>query len=346
MAALARAFNAEGMTAVKDPGIQQGTWEAYRAVLERGDLTVRVFALWHGGRTLESARDVARRLAPAPKPYETTGDDRLISGGVKLYIDGSGGARTAWLYDDWNREFKGTDAGNRGYPTSDPELVRQQIALLHNAGLHVSVHSIGDRGIDWTVDSYAAALAANPKSGLRHGIIHANIPSDRAIDVMADLQRRFDAAVPEPSATFMWWIGDTYSSNFGSARSQRLNPFRTFQQKGVRWANGSDFQVTPFPARYGIWAAVARQPLLGIYGPQPFGTAEAVDVRTALRAVTIEVARQMFMEKKIGSIEVGKYADLAVWDRDPYAVSTAQLKDMQCQLTVFNGKIVFDRSRP
>ena len=111
------------------------------------------------------------------------------------------------------------------------------------------------------------------------------------------------------------------------------------------WANGSDFGVTPFAARYGIWAAVAREPLLGAYAKDPFGRAESVDVHAALRAVTIWAAHQMFLERKIGSIEVGKYADLAVWDRDLYTVPTARIKDMQCQLTIFNGKIVYRAPR-
>jgi predicted amidohydrolase YtcJ len=68
-----------------------------------------------------------------------------------------------------------------------------------------------------------------------------------------------------------------------------------------------------------------------------------VDVRTALRAVTIWAARQMFLETKIGSIEAGKYADLAVWDRNPYQVETDELKDMRCELTLFSGEIVFQR---
>jgi len=160
---------------------------------------------------------------------------------------------------------------------------------------------------------------------------------------MADLQKNYDAGYPEPSATFTWWIGDTYAGNFGKARALRLNPFATFRSKGMIWANGSDYSVTPFPARYGIWSAVARETLLGVYGKTPFGTAESVDVRTALKAVTIWAARQMFLEKKIGSIETGKYADLAVWDRDPYTIPTAELKDMQCQLTMFNGKVVYRR---
>jgi predicted amidohydrolase YtcJ len=337
-----KAFNAEGMTGLKDPGISPQTWDLYRKVERDGALNVRVFALWSGGRSVEAAQRTINERAAMSKPYESTGDDHLIAGGVKLYIDGSGGARTAWLYDDWNKDYRDVDSGNRGYPTSNADTIRMLIRMYHDAGMHVSVHSIGDRGIDWVVDTYDQAMRENPKKGLRHGIIHANIPTDHAIDVMARLQREFDAGFPEPSATFTWWLGDTYAGNFGPKRSLRLNPFRTFRAKGMTWANGSDYGVTPFPARYGIWAAIAREPLLGVYGKDPFGRGESVDVHAALRAVTIWAARQMFLETKIGSIEPGKYADLAVWDRDFYSVPTSEIKDAKCLMTIFNGKVVFD----
>ena len=337
---MARAFNAEGMTGVKDPEISDKTWDAYRRVLANDDLSVRVFTLWYGGTSIDDARELIAKRGSMLRPYEAIGDDHLIPGGVKLYADGSGGARTAWMYDDWNVNFTGKDEGNRGYPNIDPDTLRKMIGLYHDAGLHIGIHAIGDRAIDLVVDSYADAMRINPRHGLRHAIIHANIPTDHAIDVMAALQRDYDAGYPEPSATFTWWIGDTYAGNFGS-RSRRLNPFATFQKRGILWANGSDYSVTPFPARYGIWAAVTRQPALGIYGGDPFGHEEAVDVRIALRAVTIWAARQMFLETKLGSIEVGKYADLAVWDRNPYQGSTSDIKEMRCQLTLFSGKIVF-----
>ncbi len=342
--ALADAFNAECMTGGKDPGIGQGVWEAYRDVLEEGDLSVRIFALWRGRNgTLEEVQAWAEELAAFTRPYESTGDDHLISGGVKLYIDGSGGARTAWMYDDWNRDHTGTDTGNRGYPTMDPDELRLRFRAYHDAGLHVSIHSIGDRGIDWTMDSFREALDATPTRGLRHGIIHSNIPTDRALDLMAELQRDWEAGYPEPSPSFTWWIGDTYAGNFGPDRALRLNPFRSYQERGMIWASGSDFSVTPYPARYGVWASVARRPLLGVYGEQPYGTAESVDVETALRSFTTWVAHQMFLEDKVGTIEPGKYADLAVWDRDPLTVATPELRDMACEMTVFNGEVVYER---
>ena len=340
MREMARRFNAEGMTGVKDPEIYDKTWEAYRGVLASNELTVRVFTLWYGGRSIDEARQLIARRASMSRPYEASADNHLIAGGVKLYADGSGGARTAWVYDDWNVDFTGKDEGNRGYPNIEPEMLHEMIGMYHDAGLHMGIHAIGDRAIDLVVDSYAEALRRNPKHGLRHAIIHANIPTEHALEVMSLLQREYDAGYPEPSATFTWWIGDTYAGNFGT-RSRRLNPFATFQRRGILWANGSDYSVTPFPARYGIWAAVARQPALGVYGGDPFGREECVDVKTALRAVTIWAARQMFLESKIGSIEAGKYADLAVWDRNPYQVEMGDLKEMRCELTLFSGKIVF-----
>ena len=347
---MARAFNAEGMTGLKDPGIGLGfrggdssfdVWRAYQDVLAEGELTVRVVALWPSPPTMEGARKLAARIQPFSRPYVSTGDDRLISGGIKIFADGSGGARTAWMWDDWNKNRTEIDKGNRGYPAIDADLLREQIQFYHDAGLHMGIHAVGDRAIDWVVDSYLSALENHPVRGLRHAILHANIPSDGAIEKMAELQRRYDAGYPEPQPEFTWWIGDTYAGNFGEERSKRLNPFQTYKRKGVKWAGGSDFFVTPFPARYGIWSAMARETLLGVYGDHPFGRDEAIDAKTALRSYTLWAAHQLFLDDKIGSIETGKYADLAVWDTDIYTAPPDAIKNMKCQMTLLEGNVVF-----
>ncbi len=334
-------FNREGMTAVKDPGVNAGRFETYQQMLANGTLTVRMFALWRGGRTVESVDQTIGQMAAHPRLPATLGDGMLASGGVKLYMDGSGGARTGWMHGDWNIESTKTEAGNTGYPTTDPDVYREQVRRLHDAGIHVGTHAVGDRAIDWVVDTYADVLRAKATRGLRHSIIHANIPTDHAIDVMAELQKTYDAVYPEAQAPFMWWIGDTYAGNFGPARSARLMPFRTYVQKGVLWAGGSDYSVTPFPARYGLWSSVTRKTLRGTYGETAFGTAEAVDIRTALRSYTIWAARQLFLEDRIGSLEVGKDADIAVWDRNPYAIPGDDLQYLSCQLTLVAGRVVY-----
>jgi predicted amidohydrolase YtcJ len=190
------------------------------------------------------------------------------------------------------------------------------------------------------VDGYEEALRGNPTRGLRHGVIHANIPTDHALEVMARLQKEYDAGYPEAQSTFTWWIGDTYAGNFGPERSRRLKPFATYLRSGIRWAGGSDYPVTPFPARFGLWASIVRRPTLGVYGSDPFGQAESIDIRTALRSYTIWAARQLFLEDRIGSLEVGKEADIAVWDRDLYTMPAEEIRDLKCEMTIFAGRIV------
>jgi predicted amidohydrolase YtcJ len=334
-------FNKEGMTGAKDPGIGLPKWELYQELLKDGKLTVRLFALWSGARRIEDSAEVLGRVNANPRPPASLGDGVLFSGGVKMFMDGSGGARTAWMHQDWNRNSTEKDTGNSGYPAMPPDVYRRIVTALHDAGVHVSTHAIGDRAIDWVVDTYAAMLAAKPTAGLRHGIIHDNTPTDHAIEVMARLQRQYDAGYPESQATFTWWLGDNYAGNLGPERGLRLNPFRTYVAKGIKWAGGSDYGVTPFPARYGLWASVARKALNGTYGATPFGTAESVDIKSALRSYTIWAAHQIFLDDRVGSIEPGKDADIAVWDRNMLAVSTDALKDLRCELTLFRGKIVY-----
>jgi predicted amidohydrolase YtcJ len=335
------ALHQEGMTAVKDASIAPRTWDSYRRVLDEGKLTLRVFTLWHAKTTMEAARDILRRLQALPRPPSSLGDARLFAGGAKIYMDGSGGARTAWVYQDWNKNATGVDTGNRGYPALDPELYLQQVRLFHQAGIHVGTHAVGDRAVDTVVDTYAQILKEKPTRGLRHSIIHANIPTDHALEVMARLEKEYDAGYPELQAPFLWWIGDIYASSFGPERGARLIPLKTYLSKGIQWGGGSDYFVTPFPARYGLWASIARETLKGTYGSHPFGTAESVDIHAALRSYTSWNAHQLFLDDTVGSIEPGKRADIAIWDRDMYTIPAEAIKNLKCEVTLFDGQIVY-----
>jgi predicted amidohydrolase YtcJ len=339
-------FNREGMTGAKDLNITQAKWDLYKQLLDEGKLTVRVTALWRGGATLQSTRQAMAWIEAAPKLPASLGDGRLLSGGVKLYIDGSGGARTAWMYDDWNKNLTDADTGNKGYPANGeayPPIYKQQVEMLTAAGIHVGTHAVGDRGIDFVVDTYAEALKTHPIKGLRHSIIHANVPTGHAIQVMAALQKTYDAGYPEAQAPFLWWIGDTYAGNFGPKRNLRLEPFQSYRKAGVIWGGGSDYNVTPYAGRYGLWASVVRETQTGAYGKTPFGMAESIDIHTALKSYTIWAAHQMFLDQRIGSLEVGKDADIAVWDRNLYAVPSAQLKDLVCEMTLLAGQVVYKK---
>ncbi len=331
----------EGMTAFKDPDDTQPMWDAYRALLDAGELTAHVCVLWDAGASVESAQQALKIIQALPRPPQSLGDGRLMSCGAKIFMDGSGAARTAWSYEEWRKNRTEIDHGNYGYPAEDPAVYRQMVRLLHREGVHVGTHAIGARAIDWVVDTYAEVLREKPTRGLRHSIIHANFPTEHAIGVMAMLQQRYDAGYPEMQPPFLWWIGDNYAVNLSPEQAQRLEPLKTLLSRGVQWTGGSDFYVTPVAARYGLWAAMERETLLGVYGAHPFGTAEAVDAHAALRAYTAEAARQLFLEDKIGSLEPGKEADIAVWDRNFYDMPPAEIKQAKCEMTLFHGKLVY-----
>ncbi len=339
-------LHSEGMTSVKDPDIYQLHWDAYKSIVDQGQLKERICVLWHAGSTLESARKALAQINAVPRLPSTLGDHRLLSCGAKIYMDGSGGARTGWVYDDWLRNATTPDvtssgASNRGYPQVDPAVYREMIRLFHRNGVPVGTHAVGDRAMDWVVDTYALVEQEQPHAGLRHSIIHANLPTPHALDVMANLQRKYDAGYPEMQPGFLWWIGDIYAASYGPKRSQRLEPFRTLQSRSILWSGGSDYFVTPVAARFGLWASIVRQTAKGTYGLQPFGMAEGVDIHTALRSYTAWGSRQMFLEDKIGTVEIGKRADIAVWDRDLYSVSNEQIKDLKCLMTLLDGEVIY-----
>jgi hypothetical protein len=336
-------LHSEGMTAVKDPDIFRLQWDAYKAVLDAGQLKERICVLWDGGITLASAQLALEEINSVPRLPQSLGDSRLLSCGVKLFMDGSGGARTGWMLEPWLRDGKTTDRmqngqPNPGYPHMDPETYRQMVLLFQKAGVPIGTHAVGDRAMEWVVDSYAYAEKEAPHPGLRHSIIHANLPTPHAIDTMALLQSKYDAGYPEMQAEFLWWIGDIYAPNYGPERDQHLIPLKTLRSRGILWSGGSDYSVTPIAARYGLWASMARQTSSG---QRPFGSKEAIDARTALRSYTAWGARQMFLEDKIGTLEPGKRADIAVWDRNIYTIPTDAIKEIKCLMTLLDGEVVY-----
>ena len=339
-------LHSEGMTAVKDPNISQIHWDAYKSLLDQGLLKERICVLWHAGSTLESARKALAEINAVPRLPATLGDDRLLSCGAKIFMDGSGGARTGWVYEDWLRNATTSDVtssgeGNRGYPLTDPAVYREMVRLFHQNGVPVGTHAVGDRAMDWVMETYALVEQEQPHPGLRHGIIHANLPTPHALELMASLQKNYDAGYPEMQPEFLWWIGDIYAASYGPKRGQLLEPLKTLRSRGILWSGGSDYFVTPVAARYGLWASTARQTAKGTYGLHPFGMQESVDIHIALRSYTAWGSRQMFLENKIGTLEVGKRADIAVWDRDLYSVSADQIKNLKCLMTLLDGEVVY-----
>lgn len=332
----------QGLTGFKDPGIDRINWDTYAAAARTAPLTMHVCTLVSARSDMMTARAAVDDYRQRKREVAGLKGRNLDVCGVKIFIDGSGAGRTAWMYQPFEADESHVNPGT-GFPMMDAGVYRQMVDLFTREAIPIGTHAIGDRAIDTVVDAYADALKTWPRQGLRHSLIHANLPTDHAIDVMADLQKRYDSGYPEAQAEFLWFLGDALAAGWGPQRSVKMMPFATYVKRGIIYSDGSDYPVTPYAPRYGLWSSVAREPDGDRFGKAPFGTAEAVDIHTAMKSHTIWAARQLFLEKQTGSLEVGKLADVAIWDRNPYAVPTADLKGMLCMMTLFGGKVVFER---
>ncbi len=330
-----------GLTGVKDI-VYPDAWKAYLSFAKFDGLTAHICPLMWAGSTLDSAKITLAGIQQARIDTRAIPAGDLQVCGAKILLDGSAVGHTAWRNEDYaaNPHFPGPPG--RGYPLVDPSQYQAMVKLFNAAGVQVGTHAIGDRAIDLVVDTYLAALQENPQVGLRHSIIHEHEPTVHALEVMQQLQSKYDAGIPETQASFLYYLGNSLSGAFGPEQSHHLMPFATYRKLGLIYSNGSDFAVTPIAPQIGLWASVAREPLKGTYGPHPFGTAESVDIHTALRSYTQWSAHQLFLDKETGTLEIGKWADLAVWDRNPYAIPTSEIKDMKCTMTLYKGKVVFE----
>ena len=231
--------------------------------------------------------------------------------------------------------FKGMP-GNRGVQLIDGELLKRMTLMGHRAGFQVAIHAIGDRAIDVALDAYEYAQAEEPREKARHQIVHCYFPSEEALRRIVDLGVMVNTQTP-----FIYWLGESFLEALGGERCSRCMPVRTMLERGIPVGISHDATVTPPLSAIGLYSSVARRTIRG----NSVGAGEAVTPYQALRLYTDLAARHCLMEDRIGTIEPGKYADLAVWDRSPLGVDTMGLRELKVDLTVVEGVTVYARPR-
>lgn len=320
-------YNSEGMTTVVDATVgaaEPDDLVAYENVRMRNELTARVYALYGFVRTVTQAKETIQRIT-------TYGDDLFKVGGVKLSLDGGVVPKTGLFYEPYIDEHN-----NYGRSKWNKEDLVEAVKILHDAGFQTCTHTIGDKAIDWVLDAIENAMKNNPRPDPRHQIIHIYYPTDQAIERVKKL-----GVMANVQTTFLHFEGDIYLRALGKERGERVKPIKTFIKKGIPVGNSQDYPSGPMPAKIGLWAAVTRETFEGrIITPS-----ERLTVQEALRTYTIWNAKHLFMEDRIGSLELGKYADLVVWDTDLYKAPTEKLKDMKAEITMMNGEIVYQKKK-
>ncbi len=277
-----------------------------------------------------------RELDRLAEYKNTMSGDMLRMPGLKFMVDGVTSTHTAALLAPY--EDRPETSGYLNYPE---ESYEKAIVEANRAGLSVRLHSIGDlaiqKSLDWFAKGREAARESGKLSGLRNGIEHIeaitpeDIPRFQELNVIASMQP-------------IHLIQDAGEKEYriGRERCRYEWPIRSLQEAGAILAFGSDFPVEQYDVFRNLHAAVTRCYSDGT----PVGVnteEEKVTLEEAIRHYTWGGAYLMGMEDCLGSLEPGKYADIAVFDRNLFTTAPEDIEKAEVLLTVVNGKIVYER---
>jgi len=319
-------FSKWGITTTHNASGHKNGIRAYKQLLDMGVRQLRMRLMVSVNRDKPGDVLDALEMAGIESGF---GDDWLGVMSVKIMGDGSGAGGTCCVYEPQNRGPKGT-----GLWMTEPEEVERLVIKAHNAGLRVSIHSIGDRGINMALDCIEKAQNLNPIMDMRHRLEHNSLCPPKSLKRIKEL-----GVTPSSSIGYMYGLGDQYAENFGPERSRWLHPHKTMSEMGIIAGGNSDCPVTFYSPFVQIYEAVTRKTSSGkVVSPE-----EKITPMEAIRVYTWNGAYLGKDEKRLGSLESGKLADLIVLDRDILTVQHDEIKDIEVLTTIVDGKIVYQK---
>jgi predicted amidohydrolase YtcJ len=319
-------FSKWGITTTHDASAHRDAIKAYQKLLSEGVHQVRTLLMISARRPDGSDPLQAMRTLGIRSGF---GDNWIKVMSLKIMGDGSGSGGSAAVYTPQYRGMK-----DLGLMTTSAEEIERLTIGAHEAGIRVSIHSIGDRGIDIALDAVEKAQSLMPVLDMRHRIEHNSVCTPKQLDRIKSLRVN-----PSSSIGYMYGIGDDYVENFGPERVRWLHPHRTMQEMGIIAGGNNDYAVTDYSPMVQIYEAVVRKTITG----QLVSTEESISVMDAIRVYTWNGAYIGKEEDIKGSIEPGKLADMVVLDKDILTLPQKEIKDIQVLTTIVDGKIVYQR---
>jgi len=312
-----------------DPG------PAYLAAAADGRLTGRVVgALWWDRTAgLEQIPFLLERR-------EQYRGGRFAATSIKVMQDGVAENFTGSMLEPY-LDGHGHPTDNSGISFVAPEILNEAVPLLDAAGFQVHFHAIGDRAVRECLDAVEHAIARNGRGDNRHHIAHIQVvhPEDiarfRELGVAANMQSLW--------ATYEPQMVELTLPFFGPERSAWQYPFGDLLRSGAVLAAGSDWSVSTPDPMAAIHTAVNRKAAPGYEEGEydPFYPEQAIDLATSLTAYTAGSAWVNHLDDVTGTVEVGKYADLVVLDRDPFAGPADQIGATRVLQTFVEGERVY-----
>jgi len=330
-----------GVTTVSDMSSPQ-TYRAYQELKTEGRLPTRVrinYIVSSGAQTLPvSGRLTAKDLAQTGL-FTGMGDDWIRLGAIKIILDGVWGTTAAVYKPFWNGSGTTWMPNNYGGTAWTQEQLNDAVLEAHKAGWQVQIHANGDRAQDMVLDAYEAAQRAFPRADARDRIEHYGhfIQKDERTPQRLERMAK-DHVIPSPQPAFLWRLTNV------NIKEPDVTFFgiKTLISHGFHPAGGVDTLGTQnfatFPL-FSIERAVRRDTKYGaIVQPE-----EGISLMDGIRMFTIWSAYANFLEKDLGTVEVGKLADFVVLHSDPLTSPIERLSEIPVDLTILDGKVAYRR---
>ena len=302
---------------------------------ESGELSLR----------LKSAKVAAPEISPeemidiVKKHGETYKDSEWIDTNVvKIFADGVTEGKTGVFLEPYLESAgKGTDY--KGNPVWTDEQFNEMAAALDKEGIQLHTHAIGDGAVNQTLNAYEYAEEQNGKRDARFTITHVCAVTPDDIQRLADME-------VVSALQFLWMYADPLfeleKAMIGEERALAMYPVKEMQEQGCIISGASDYSVSPYDVLDEIETGVTRNSPYEEDTEDMFRNPEqAVSAYTVLEAYTKNVAYENFWDEKLGTIEVGKKADLAVLGQNILTCDPEEISETPVLYTIAGGKIVY-----
>ncbi|MEX2595426.1 MAG: amidohydrolase [Salibacteraceae bacterium] len=308
----------KGLTSVCDAGLSIEDIKLINR-MHQSDLKIRVYAMYSASKSL--FKDMASNFIQT---------DRLTARSVKLYADGALGSRGAFLLEPYT-----DDSLNQGLLITPADSIYKWAQKCYQNGFQLNIHCIGDGANRIALEEMGKVLKGG--NDLRWRIEHAQVVSyeDRSkfsqFTIIPSMQ-------PTHATSDMYWAKE----RLGSERIETAYALKSLMNENGLIALGTDFPVESIDPIKTIYAACIRRDENG-YPTEGFSIKDKLSREDAIKGVTIWPAIANFEEENRGSIEVGKFADLVLVNRDLLNCTENELLNAEVQKTWINGELVYDK---
>lgn len=316
-------------------------WEMVDNLLKDGKLTLRANMPYRPEPKEVTDADVAEILAAMEEGQKFASDYNTVRT-VKLFIDGVVEGRTGLLLEPYDAAA-GTEPDYKGYPIWTKESLEKIITAVDGAGYAMHMHTIADGSVRMGVDIIEQAMQENGSSDSRHVLTHITIMDPTDIPRMAE-----NGIIAAMQPTWFYrdpWFSALEEQMLGTERFNRMYVIKDMVDAGITMTGSADYSVLPdYRPLIGIEAGTTQcSPYPGEDNDPAYirNTDQAVSLMTMLEAYTINGAFQMGMESKIGSLEVGKLADMVILEKDLFAIELQEISGVAILRTILGGVTVF-----